>query len=488
MLTITTTHQPATDLGYLLHKHPDRLQHFELGFGTAHIFYPEASEERCTAAMLLDIDPINLTSRGNRAHSTPPSLLQDYINDRPYTASSHLSVAISKVLGTALSGRCVDRPELVNKPIPLSVTIASVHSRFGTQLVHRLFDPLGYTIETDTPPMDPNFPQWGDSPYHNITLSSDSLTLSEVLVHLYVLLPALDNQKHYWINQDETDKLLRFGQGWLESHPAKDIITRRYLGHRRTLYERAAQEMETEQEEEDTQDPSGEDALQRPARSQTETDLERPVRLQELRTKAMIDQLHAADAHNIIDLGCGQGDLLAELIKEPHFTRITGLDVSLHSLERARRKLRIAKMTPEQQERITLLHGSLTYLDDRLKDADAAVATEVIEHLDASKLQAFQEAVLAYANPRTLIITTPNREYNTLFTTMETELRHRDHRFEWTRQEFKDWANAAAEDNGYQVSFAGIGPEDETLGHPTQMAVFHVQPDPSPSSQEAARG
>ena len=504
MLTITTTHSPATDLGYLLHKHPDRLQTFDVNFGKAHFFYPEANPERCTAAMFLDIDPINLTPRGNKSGVTPPSLLQDYINDRPYTASSHLSVAIAKVLGTAMTGKCTERPELVQTPIPLRATIASVHSRYGPDLIRRLFEPLGYSVETETPLLDPEFPDWGDSYYHNITLSSDKSTLSQLLTHLYVLLPALDNQKHYWINQDETDKLLRMGEGWLESHPAKEVITMRYLGHRRSLYERAQNQLAPEQPEEPDEDeetpgaPEGPEALEqqqetaevpvqqeKPAAKQTtEEDLERPAKLQDLRIQAVIETLHAADATSVIDLGCGDGDLMVQLAQEPLFTSITGVEVSYRSLSKTRRRLNISRNTShrdrdrnqnqnqEQDQRLKVIQGSLTYRDPRLQGADAAVAMEVVEHLDPSKLDAFEDAVLQTAHPGCLIVTTPNREYNELYGIPEDQLRHRDHRFEWTRQEFQMWAQSAADKHGYRVSHRGIGPESQDHGQPTQMAVF----------------
>ena len=117
LLTITTTYQPATDLGYLLHKHPDKCQSFELSFGQAHVFYPEASLEKSTVALLLEINSIELV-RGKAGSRSREGTLAHYVNDRPYAASSFLSVAISSVFGTALSGRCKTHPELVTQPIP----------------------------------------------------------------------------------------------------------------------------------------------------------------------------------------------------------------------------------------------------------------------------------------------------------------------------------------------------------------------------------
>ena len=474
MLTITTTHQPATDLGYLLHKHPDRMQTFDVNFGKAHVFYPEATNERCTAALTLDIDPIDLTRRGRKSGSTPEFLLQDYVNDRPYTASSHLSVAIAKVFGTALSGTCKDRPDLPSTPIPLEAKIASVHSRYGKELIERLFQPLGYQIDIETLPMDNAFPAWGDGHHHNLTLRTEDKTLRDLLVHLYVLLPAMDNKKHYWINQDEIQKLLRFGEGWLDNHPARHTISRRYLGNRRNLFDQAqeqfAERAEPQEEEEERETPEQQTNV-RTTRN-PEPELERRMSLQELRIQAVMQELHQSGAKSILDLGCGEGHLLRELVKDKNFTSITGLEVSLRTLEIAKRRLKLNDMTPDTRAKVHMMHGSLIYRDDRLKNTDAAVAMEVVEHIDPPKLDSFEDAVMEAAKPRTLIVTTPNREYNVLFTDMNTTFRHRDHRFEWTRGEFKEWAEAAAGRRGYDVVLKGIGQEHPVHGPPTQMAVF----------------
>src|SRR6476659_9411270 len=123
LLTITTTHQPATDLGYLLHKNPERLHSFELSFGKAHVFYPEAAPDRCTAALLLDVDPVGLV-RNRKGPSGEGGTLDQYVNDRPYVASSFLSVAIARVLGSALAGRSKGRPELTEVRMPLEAKIS----------------------------------------------------------------------------------------------------------------------------------------------------------------------------------------------------------------------------------------------------------------------------------------------------------------------------------------------------------------------------
>ena len=142
ILTIRTTHRPATDLGFLLHKNPGRLQSFRQSFGDAHVFYPEATEEACTAALLLDVDPVGLV-RGKRGVSGDSGPLAQYVNDRPYVASSLLSVAISDVFGTAMAGRSKERPELAHTPLPLTARLAVVPCRGGEAFLRGLFEPLG---------------------------------------------------------------------------------------------------------------------------------------------------------------------------------------------------------------------------------------------------------------------------------------------------------------------------------------------------------
>jgi 3' terminal RNA ribose 2'-O-methyltransferase Hen1 len=232
LLTISTTHRPATDLGYLLHKNPARLQTEELPFGTGYVFYPEASTEHCTAALLVEIDPVALV-RG-RGPAGEGGQLEQYVNDRPYAANSFLSVAMGRMFTTAMSGRSKERQELADTAIPLTAHLPVIAARGGEDLVKRLFEPLGYTVELQGSLLDEKFPEWGDSPYVALILSG-TVRLQDLLTHLYVLIPVLDNEKHYWVAQDEIEKLLRRGEGWLPQHPEKDLIVSRYLKRQRHL-------------------------------------------------------------------------------------------------------------------------------------------------------------------------------------------------------------------------------------------------------------
>ena len=463
LLTLSTTHAPATDLGYLLHKHPDRCQSFDLAFGKAHVFYPEASEQRSTAALLLDVDPIGLV-RNRRGPAGAGFLLQQYVNDRPYVASSLMSVAISRVFGSALSGRCEERSELVEQPIPLTAKLSVVPCRGGEVILRRLFEPLGYRVTAQRHPLDEKFPEWGESSYYTVELSAEC-RLQDLLAHLYVLIPVLDDDKHYWVSRDEVDKLLSKGEGWLESHPEKELIARRYLKHQTGLM-RAALDRLVEEESPDA------DAVEE-AHAAEEEAVEAPLRLNDQRLAAVIAALNEARARSVVDLGCGEGKLLKLLLKDKSVERIVGMDVSYRTLEIAQRRLNFDRLPPKQRARIELIHGSLMYRDERLAGFDAATVVEVIEHLDAPRLAAFERVVFECARPATVIVTTPNIEYNVRFETLPAgKLRHKDHRFEWTRAEFQEWAHAVAERFGYSVRFAQIGTEDDEVGSPTQMGIF----------------
>jgi 3' terminal RNA ribose 2'-O-methyltransferase Hen1 len=462
-LTISTTHRPATDLGYLLHKNPARMQDFELPFGSVHVFYPEASEERCTAALLLDVDPVALV-RGRSTKSSEGGLLTQYVNDRPYVASSFLSVALSRVFGSALGGRCAERPDLAGTPIPLAARVCALPCRGGEGVLRRLFEPLGYVVRLEGPETQQSEDEWERGPYRNVTIEAEK-TLSDLLTHLYVLIPVLDDEKHYWVGNEEVEKLLRRGAGWLSGHPEKELIAVRYLKHRRSLAREALARLS------DEDDPDPEAAEQEHA--DEEQELERPVRLNDVRLETVGRVLHDSGAQRVLDLGCGEGRLLRELLRDKQFREILGLDASVRALEIASQRLKLDRMPSKQRERIQLLHGALTYRDARIAGYDAAAVIEVIEHMDLARLAAFERVLFECARPGTVVVTTPNREYNARFPNLaDGSLRHKDHRFEWSRSEFEDWAGRVASKHGYVVGFQPVGEVDPALGAPTQMAVF----------------
>lgn len=460
LLTITTTAQPATDLGFLLHKHPARVQEVELSFGKAHVFYPEASAERCTAALLLEVDPVGLV----RGRGDGDGTLDAYVNDRPYVASSFMSVAIARVFGTALAGRCENRPDLADRPLPFVARLAVVPCRGGEGLLRRLFEPLGYEVRAEHHPLDTAFASWGEGPYFTVELRTER-TLADLLTHLYVLIPVLDDDKHYFVGQDELEKLLRQGEGWLATHPEKDLITRRYLKHFKSLTRQALARL--------VQDEGADPDLAEATHADEEADVERRISLAEERAGAVLAVLRSETARSVLDLGCGEGRFLRTLLADAAFEKVVGVDVSHRALERASERLRLEDLPARRRERISLLHGALTYRDKRLGGFDAAVVIEVVEHLDPPRLRAFERVVFECARPTTVVITTPNVEYNVHLPGLPAgRFRHRDHRFEWTRAEFEAWAAEQAARFGYAVRFLPVGPNDPVAGAPTQMGVF----------------
>jgi len=466
LLTITYTGNPATDLGYLLHKSPSRVHSFEQVFGKAHVFYPETSPDRCTAALLLEIDAIGLV-RNRRGPSGEAHRLEQYVNDRPYAASSFLSVAIARTFGTAITGRSKERQELAETPLLLEARIAVLPCRGGENLLRRLFEPLAYEVTALRHPLDTKFSEWGESPYFTVSLKA-TVRLSDLLTHLYVLIPVLDDDKHYWVGDAEVEKLLRHGEGWLRAHPERELITNRYLKHQKRLAREALTRLIGEEE------PEAEEMAE--IHTREEEAIEKPISLAEQRMGAVMAALRSAGAKRVLDLGCGEGRLLRELLKDRTFAEIVGLDVSHRVLEIAAQRLHLDNLPTMQKERIRLLHGSLTYRDARLAGYDAATVVEVIEHQDAPRLAAFERVLFEFAHPQTVVVTTPNVEYNVKFETLPAgKMRHKDHRFEWTRAEFQSWATSMAARFGYAVRFLPIGPEDPVVGSPTQMGIFTCQ-------------
>ena len=549
----------ASDLGYLLHKHPGRVQTFTLPFGVATVFYPEAEPERCTAALLLEVDPIGLV-RGKKGRKGAPQAfaLAQYVNDRPYAASSLLAVAIGRVYGTALSGRCDARPEAAATPLRLHLHIPALPARAsagwdtggaggagslaGADLVRALFEPLGWEVDARETPLagDAAGFDWGAAPYVDTHLRGE-MRLADALSHLYVLLPVLDDTKHYWVGPDEVDKLIRHGGGWLETHPLRDLITRRYLAAQRTYVRDATARLdelddqaETVRDEpedagdvDDTDDVgtagsggsggAGDDggvrgasgaggaesvaaATDAPAAetvvAATDTNAAGSVAvandtgvgesvaatrtlapefattpapattsgtrpwsapLKALRREAVLDALHEVRARRVVDLGCGEGYYLQALLADATFTEIVGVDVGAGMLARAEKRLGLARLGDRQRERLTLRQSSATYRDDTLTGYDAVLLVEVIEHVEPDRLPSLERSVFGYAKPRSVIVTTPDRDYNVHYDLGEHEMRHPDHRFEWNRPQFEAWAHGVAERNGYAVTFRPVG-------------------------------
>ena len=468
LLTITYTGKHTQDLGYLLHKNPYRAQSVDLSFGKAHVFYPEVSDERTTAALLLDINPIDL-ARGKLG--TKDGGLFDYVNDRPYVASSFMSTAIAKAFGTAMNGKSAERQELADTPINLKACVHMLPCRGTEDLPKEIFEPLGYTVETRSAVLDEKFPEWGDSSYIDLTLAG-TVTLSALLNHLYVLIPVFDKKKHYYVSEDDIEKLMKHGEGWLAGHPARNKIVNRYFVMKRGFAHKAIDRL-IESEPVDTEDLNEDEEDSAAGERVPDEVREKRISLNTRRLEAVRNAVVESGASSVIDLGCGECRLTSMLLEEPQLRRVCAADVAVRVLEKAKRNLRYDKMPPYKKNKLTLMQASLTYKDPRFSGFDTACVVEVIEHLDPQRIPAFERVVFEFASPRTVIVTTPNREYNAHYEWLaEGAMRHDDHRFEWSREEFEKWTEHICGTFGYTVERSEIGDADEEFGAPTQMGVF----------------
>ena len=468
LLTITYTGKQTQDLGYLLHKNPYRAQSFDLSFGKAYVFYPEVSDERTTAALLLDINPIDL-ARGKLG--SRDGGLFDYVNDRPYVASSFMSTALVSVFGAAMNGKCEKKQALADTPLQLTACVHMLPCRGTEELPKEIFEPLGYTVETKTFILDEKFPDWGGSPYIDLTLSG-TVTLSRLLNHLYVLIPVFDKHKHYYVSETEIEKLLKHGEGWLAGHPARDRIVNRYFSMKRGFANKAIDRL-LESEPVDAEGLSDETDVNETETAVPDEIREKSISLNTRRLEAVKNAVLESGAASVIDLGCGEGNLTALLLEEKQIKRVGAADVSISVIDNAKRRLRYERMPPYKKDKLTLMQASLTYKDPRFSGYDAACVVEVIEHIDPQRIPAFERVLCEFAAPATVVVTTPNKEYNAHYQWLSAgNLRHDDHRFEWSRNEFRQWTEHVCKTFGYTVERNEIGDADEEFGAPTQMGVF----------------
>lgn len=313
------------------------------------------------------------------------------------------------------------------EPREIEARIAALWSPVGDAILRRMFEPLGYAVEAPPIPIDTARPHLGWSGFRTLVLTGTHRP-ADVVSHLRVILPLADPRPRAERLAGAAE-LWEEGRRWLETHPSRELIERNLLGR------------------------SG-------ARG-----------LHGLRHDTVLAALRESGARRVLDLGCGTGALLRQLLAEPQFEEVTGMEVVLADLA-------VAKSELPAGGRGRVMHGSLAYRDARLAGYDAAALVEVIEHMDPARLAACEGVVWETARPATVVVTTPNAEYNTLFSDTR-RTRHPDHRFEWTRAEFRAWGDGVASRHGYAVRYAPAGPEDPNVGPVTQMAIFSRLPDSS---------
>ena len=455
----------ASDLGYLLHKNPARVFTRAVASGTATVFYSENTAARCTATLYVDVDPIALV-RGKNKQTT--GLLDQYVNTRPYVANSILSVAINKSFAQSMAGKSKDRQALADLQLPFEAFLGPVACQGDEEFVLSLFEPLGYTCSVTSLGDD------ADSNLYSIKISA-TIRLSELLNQIYVLIPVLDNSKHWWVDQDEVENLLNKGAHWLAQHPMREVITRRALKHRRELADVLLERLSVLDDDKGSDEARNSNAAAISEPVISETSGVAPVRLHDQRLDRVAHLLKEHSVSRVLDLGCGEGKLISRVLKTPQFTKIMGVDPSLRSLRRARERFYLEDGGEALNERLQFQLGSLTYADRRLRGFDAATLVEVIEHIDTNRLVALERSLFGDARPGLIIVTTPNADYNALFQALSAgEFRHEDHRFEWSRDEFKTWCQKIEQEYGYRVAIEPLGPVDEHHGAPSQLASFTI--------------
>jgi 3' terminal RNA ribose 2'-O-methyltransferase Hen1 len=491
LITFTCHTDRAPEVGHLLGKNPASVFEREFSGGTVWVFAPDVADDHLTVAMVTEIDAVGLV-RG----PTTFTGLDGYVNDRPYVANSLTSVALNVAFRTAMSGESKALPERVGERMRWEVHVPAVACDGGERLIADLFEPLGYTVACARLPLDPRFPAWGMSDVYDVRLAGEQTTAA-VFNHLYVMLPVLDNAKHYYVAESEAEKLVHRGGDWLRTHPARDLIARRYLRYRRPLVTSALAQLRdpdgtpAEEEQEagaeiglpepvglaqpsDAAVPTAGVALEAvPAAAAHEAHQAHESGLHEQRLQAVMAAVRAVNATSLADLGCGEGRLLALALAERGLTRILGLDVSTRALTLAGRRLRLDDLAPAKRARIQIAQGSVLYRDARLRGFDVLAMVEVIEHLDPPRLGAMERIIFEHARPRRVVVTTPNREYNVVWEKLAPDaLRHADHRFEWTRAECQSWAERVAATFGYTARREDIGPVEEGIGAPSQMVIL----------------
>ncbi|MBA3824664.1 MAG: 3' terminal RNA ribose 2'-O-methyltransferase Hen1 [Ktedonobacterales bacterium] len=454
LITLTAQAHDAPDLGYLFAKNPGSVFSRDFSAGRVWVFYPTVQADRITIALLTEIDPIALV-RGSVT-------IDQYVNDRPYVASSLISVALGTAFASALAGSTKEHAERLTERIAWEIVIPVVACDAGADFITRIFAPLGYTVALDQLPLDPHLPSLGASDLFHVTLTG-AQTMQDALSHLYVLLPVLDDSKHYYVDAQEVAKLQSHGGTWLARHPERAVIAHRYLRHQRGLVADALAGL--------AEDLPPATALAADEMAAPVTPDDALPSLHQQRLDAVMAAIHEIGATSLADLGCGEGRLLEMALHVPTLTRILGMDVASAVLARAARRLHLDELSEAQRERIQLIHGSLLYRDRRLAGFDVATLVEVIEHLDPPRLGALAQVVFGQSRPRRVIVTTPNRDYNTRYPLGE-RLRHTDHRFEWSRAEAHAWADQIVATFSYTVAQRDLGPADPDLGGPSQMLIF----------------
>jgi 3' terminal RNA ribose 2'-O-methyltransferase Hen1 len=436
-----------------LAKNPYNLYDRDEKSNRVRLVYTVFNEKQAEAVIFVSPDPVELVRNSPNAFD-----ITQYINDREFVVSSLFCSYIRKALGTALNGKPKeDYVEWVDHPFDLQISFGPVASHLSDQKIEELFQPLGYSIHIERGETKYSFELKQKSSARFINVKGH-VTVQQALRHLFILIPVIDNYKHYFIDEREIEKLERYGEGWLDEHPLREYIIRQSLRFSELIH-KVQIPLSIDEEELSKNEVEKEESP------------EPKVRLNELRYQAIVEKVKSLSLKdNIVDLGSGEGKLSVRLGEIPGVKEILAVEPSENAQLRAIE--RFEKVSKNQHYvSPTPVLGSLFYYDDRLLNKDVMILCEVIEHIDEYRLSSIMKTIFSEYQPKIIIVTTPNREYNAVYE-MDEAMRHTDHRFEWTRREFKSKCETWIENVPYSMETEGIGQEHEEHGHPTQMCTF----------------
>lgn len=465
-LNIRATGAGAGMLSHLLAKNPNNLYDRMEKEARVRIVFTASSEEETEALIYVTPDPVELVKGTSSAHND----ITQYINDREFVVSSLFCTYIRSALGTALNGKPKEAYlSWVDQPLALELEFGPVASNLPDLSLEELFTALGYEVQLERGNAEYSFNLKSRSSVRYIKLKAKQ-TLQTALRQLFVLIPALDDYKHYYISDDEVDKIRRYGEGWLENHPQRGLILKRTLRFAGAIkqYEEL---MVRDGNLQESRTLDG--ARVGEIGEETAAPAEAPkVRLNDLRYAAIADVVEGlAVKRSIVDFGSGEGKLSVRLSSVPGVSEIKAVEPSATAQMRALD--RFAKLVGRPgitvPEPVT---GSLFYYDESLRGKDVMILCEVIEHIDEYRLGRVMDTIFHEYAPGTLIITTPNKEYNAVYEMDQEEMRHGDHRFEWDREAFAVWCSRWTSAYKYSVQLSGIGELAQEYGYPTQMAIF----------------
>lgn len=440
-LTIRAIGQDVKVISYLLAKNPNNVYERSVNGHLVRMFFSSFTEEEVCVTFFVTTDSIELSRNNPEKYD-----ITSYINDREFVVSSIFCTFLRTALGTALNGKPKEEYiSWVDHPFPLEFSFGPLASPLSDQAIVDLFEPLGYMVEITYGAVDYQMNLKRKSTARFVTIKGMT-TLQKGLQQLFVLIPVLDDYKHYYIDEKEVDKMERYGEGWLDQHPQRELIVRKALRFKDVyslLEKKKEQDFKTE----------------------------RKIRLNDRRYEKLVQYVQQLPyRESIVDFGSGEGKLSEKLGFVNGVKEILAVEPSeSESLKALKRFEKVVKdknfLLPKQ------MMGSLFYYDERLKNKDVMILCEVIEHIDMDRLPKIMKTILQDYLPKALLITTPNMEYNQVYD-MGDGYRHHDHRFEWTRAEFKSWCESQDKKNEYELTFDGIGEEHAVYGHPTQMCLF----------------